>query len=93
MRCTTPVPTGNIWPPVPVQMPRPLKHAVAAAGASERVQVRLLRGTPETCVPGAMRSGFFRWSAVGPRLENGAMSSALFACESVVPHPSAPPKS
>ena len=31
------------------------------------------------CVPGATMSGLVRPSSVGPRLENGAMSSALSA--------------
>src|SRR5262245_4423892 len=42
------------------------------------------------CVPGAMRSGFFRPSEVGPRLLNEMMSFALSAPVLPIPQPSVP---
>jgi hypothetical protein len=45
---------------------------------------------PVMCVPGATRSGFWRPSAHGPRLEKLAMSAALFASVSNVLQPSLP---
>ncbi len=43
---------------------------------------------PETCVPGAMMSGFLRPSSVGPRPEKDATSRRLFASPSAVPRAS-----
>jgi hypothetical protein len=45
---------------------------------------------PWMCVPGAMRSGFFRRSRHGPREEKLMMSIALFAPVFRIVHPSVP---
>src|SRR5438093_1158566 len=42
------------------------------------------------CVPGAMMSGFLRWSEQGPRDEKLTMSVRLSADEFGQPHPSVP---
>src|SRR5688572_11323456 len=78
-------------PPGPAHTPPAAKHARPSPVPLTGPTLVSCALPPETCVPGAIRSGFLRWSPVGPRLENGMMSRALFAWASVVPHPSAPP--